>query len=251
MKRLALLLSLLSLAIGCSLASASPAAKAAGSAPAWSMDATVIEACSCPMFCNCYFGGGQPASHHDMGMKEDEHYCKFNNAYKVSKGSYKGVSLDGAKFWLAGDLGGDFTKGQMDWCVLTYDKSLSPAQREGIAAICGHIFPVKWNSFKTSEGAIEWTAGATESRATIDGGKTAEVTLKRGGFGEKGKKTVIEGLQYWGVDHNDGFVLMPNSIEAWRGMGKTYEFKGTNGFMTTIHIADHGTESAAGKTSGF
>ena len=31
--------------------------------PKWSMNATIIEACSCPMFCQCYFGT-HPAEHH-------------------------------------------------------------------------------------------------------------------------------------------------------------------------------------------
>ena len=30
--------------------------------PDWSMNATIIEACSCPMFCQCYFDH-KPASH--------------------------------------------------------------------------------------------------------------------------------------------------------------------------------------------
>jgi hypothetical protein len=37
----------------------------------------------------------------------------FNNAFKVNHGSYGSVKLDGAKFWLGGDLGGDFRKGEI------------------------------------------------------------------------------------------------------------------------------------------
>jgi hypothetical protein len=48
---------------------------------------------------------------------------------------------------------------------------------------------------------------------------------------------VIHGLQYWGADHNDGFVLMPNTVEAWRTGEKQYEFKDTNGFMMTLDIS--------------
>ncbi len=84
--------------------SASPAAD-------WAINATAIEACSCPHFCMCYFNA-HPAAHHEGG--KSEHYCKFNNAYKVNKGHYGSVDLAGAKFWLSGDLGGDFSQGQMD-----------------------------------------------------------------------------------------------------------------------------------------
>src|ERR1044072_4134677 len=62
------------------LRSAQPAAKG----PEWSMNATAIEACSCPMFCQCYFNvqpaGHSTASHGSMaGMGGEDHFCKFNN----------------------------------------------------------------------------------------------------------------------------------------------------------------------------
>ncbi|HEU4432394.1 MAG TPA: DUF1326 domain-containing protein, partial [Pyrinomonadaceae bacterium] len=101
-------------------------AKSAGD---WDFNATIIEACSCPMFCQCYFNM-QPASHHGHAGGGSEHFCKFNNAFKVNKGQSGGVKLDGAKFWVAGDLGGDFSKGQMDWAVLTFDPSVTKEQRE-------------------------------------------------------------------------------------------------------------------------
>src|SRR2546428_9088467 len=75
--------------------------KMGGKVPEWSMNATVIEACSCPMFCQCYFNA-QPAAHGGHAGHEghaEEHFCRFNNAYKINKGTYKGVKLDGAKFW--------------------------------------------------------------------------------------------------------------------------------------------------------
>src|SRR5256885_9589883 len=83
----------------------------------WAMNATIIEACSCPMFCQCYFST-EPAGHasghegHAGHGEGAEHYCKFNNAYKVNRGHFGNVSLDGAKFWFNGDLGDDFSKGE-------------------------------------------------------------------------------------------------------------------------------------------
>src|SRR5438270_2524797 len=90
--------------------------------PEWSINATAIEACSCPMFCQCYFST-KPAAHsehagHSHG-EGGEHFCKFNMAYKINHGNYGATKLDGAKFWIAGDLGGDFSKGEMDWAVVT------------------------------------------------------------------------------------------------------------------------------------
>ena len=87
---------------GCSGMSAASASKADKATKAdWAFNATIIEACSCPMFCQCYFNA-QPAGHHNHGGGAgEEHFCRFNNAYSVNKGTYNGVKLDGAKFWLA------------------------------------------------------------------------------------------------------------------------------------------------------
>lgn len=210
-----------------------PAPEHPAAMPAWSMNATIIEACSCPMFCQCYFNMA-PAGH-SHGGGEAEHFCKFNNAFKVNKGSYGSVSLDGAKFWVAGDLGGDFSKGQMDWAHLTYDKSMTKEQRDAIAAILGHLYPVKWNAFTTGEGVMAWSATKDAAQATLDGGKTAEVRLVRNP-GNTPDPVVIQNLKYWGAPRNTGFVLMPNEIEAYRVGQKAFEFKGTNGFMITFDL---------------
>src|SRR5437660_3624715 len=161
------------------------------------MNATVIEACSCPMFCQCYFNS-KPSMHHEEGGK---HFCRANNAYKINKGSYEGVKLDGSKFWVSTDLGGDFSKGEMDWVVLTFDKSLTQQQRDAITKIAGNLFPVKWKSFKTAEGNIDrWESNNDTAVATLDGGKTAEVRLKR--FpGMTSAPVVIQNLPYWGANH--------------------------------------------------
>jgi hypothetical protein len=213
------------------LRSAQPAAKG----PEWSMNATAIEACSCPMFCQCYFNTS-PAGHHDMkGMKE-EHYCRANLAYKINHGTYGNVKLDGAKFWLSNDLGGDFSKGQMDWCVVTFDKSVTKEQREAIGIIAAKLFPVKWNSFSTAEGNIDtWEITKDGAVALIDGGKTAEVRLSM--FkGLTPDPVVIKNLPYWGAKRNDGFILAPNTVEAYRVGPKAFEYKGTNGFLITVDM---------------
>ena len=214
-------------------------------APGWAMNATIIEACSCPMFCQCYFNAHPAGEHGEAGG----HYCRFNNAFRVNKGSYGAVKLDGAKFWVAGDLGGDFSKGLMDWAVLTFDRATSKEQRDAIGAILGTVYPVKWNSFTTAEGDISWTPGKDEARALLDGGKTAEVALKR--FqGMTDDPIVIKNLKYWGVARNDGFVMMPNVVEAYRAGGKPFEYRGTNGFMITIDQKSSDVGTTGGKASG-
>ena len=223
----------------------SPAA-AKASEPDWAMNATIIEACSCPMFCQCYFDT-KPAAHgsheghagHGADGEHSEHYCKFNNALKVNHGNYGDTKLDGAKFWVAGDLGGDFSKGVMDWAVLTFDPAVTHPQRMAIKAILGHVYPVKWGSFEVAgDQPIEWTADKDHAVARMGGGRGAEVALKRWP-GNTDQPVVIHNLKYWGTPRNDGFVLMPNQVEALRKAPegkKPFEFKGTNGFMITFDI---------------
>jgi hypothetical protein len=210
--------------------------------PQWAMNATIIEACSCPMFCQCYFDT-KPAAHGGHadhgGGGGGEHFCRANNAFKVNTGHFGDTKLDGAKFWLAGDLGGDFSEGQMDWFTLTFDPAVTKAQRDGIQQILNHLYPVKWKSFTVMpDKPIEWKADKDRAEARLDGGKAAEVVLKR--FpGMTDEPIVIKNLRYWGAPRNDGFVLMPNEVEALRVVPEgrePFEFKGTNGFMITFDI---------------
>jgi len=57
------------------------------------MKADYVEACSCHLFCPCYFN------------KHAEHKsCKFNMAVKVREGHSGATNLAGSKYWLTGDL---------------------------------------------------------------------------------------------------------------------------------------------------
>src|SRR5258706_14347045 len=93
--------------------------------PEWAMNATIIEACSCTMFCPCYFST-VPSGH---GHMEADHYCRFNMGYRINKGSFGDVKLDGVKFWIAGDLGADFSKGA-SWAEITFEPSVTKEQRD-------------------------------------------------------------------------------------------------------------------------
>jgi hypothetical protein len=216
---------------------------AAASGPAaggtdWAANVTAIEACSCPMFCQCYFNR-EPAAHagHDAHGGGGKHFCRANLAYRINKGHHGQTRLDGAKFWVATDLGEDFGDGELDWAVLYFDKALTPAQREAIGVVAGKLFPVKWKSFKTAEASIDkWEFDKDGAHALLDGGRTAEVKLRR--FpGMTNEPVVIHNLRYWGAPRNDGFVMMPNEVEAYRTGPNAFEFKGTNGFMITVDLS--------------
>lgn len=155
----------------------------------------------------CYFNS-HPAAHHEQG--KTEHYCKFNNAYKVNDGHYGPTNLAGAKFWLTGDLGGDFSQGQMDWALVTL-----------IRPQCKNNAKLWVTSLDTSSRSsgnrsrlqkVASTPGhltRTKAHATLNGGKTAEVKLQR--FqGMTDEPAVLKNVKYWGTPRNDGFVMMPN-----------------------------------------
>ena len=227
----------------------SPATQVASQQQDWSMNATVIEACTCPMFCQCYFDS-KPAAHHQHSG-QNTHVCRFNNAYRINKGSFGPTRLDGARFWISGDLGGDFSTGQMEWAVVTFDKAMTKAQRDGVGAMLAHLFPVKWNSLTAAEGTIDrWEYNKDMAIATLDGGKTAEVRLRRQqGNSNRPQPPVIMNLKYWGAPRNDGFVLMPNENQAYKVGPKKYESKGTNGFMLTLDI--NSKDVAPGKSTSM
>ena len=91
--------------------------------PAWRMKADYVEACSCHLFCPCYFN------------KHAEHpHCEFNMAVKVREGHSGNTDLAGAKYWLTGDLGDEWgTSKKGEWVVVSFDPSTNKEQRDALA----------------------------------------------------------------------------------------------------------------------
>ena len=204
----------------------------AAAAPEWALNATIIEACSCNMFCPCYFST-VPSAHGHGAMAE--HYCRFNMGYRVNDGQFGGTSLRGIKFWIAGDLGADFSKGA-NWAEITFDPAVTKEQRAAVTTIVPNVYPVTWKAFTIGADApVEWNATPERAVARLNGGKAAEVILKKNP-GMTADPVVISNLRYFGAPRNTGFILMPNEIEAYRVGKHPFEFKGTNGFMITYDI---------------
>jgi hypothetical protein len=205
-------------------------------APEWSLNMTAIEACSCPMFCQCYFNT-EPAAHHHHDYDEPEHYCRFNVAWEVNDGHHGGTDLSGARFWMAGDIGPGWEDGTMDWSVVHFDPSVTPAQREGLLEIMGPLFPVEWASFEVGEEMpIEWQADADRAVATLGGGEAGEVRLVRVAQRMSDAPVILDNVQYWGAPRHDGIVLMPNEVQGYHLGPDAFETRDTNGFMITIDI---------------
>src|SRR5215813_15467576 len=93
--------------------------------PSWRMKADYVEACSCHLFCPCYFN------------KHAEHpYCEFNMAVNVREGQSNGTNLAGAKYWLTGDLGESWgTEKKGKWVVVSFEPATTKPQRDALAPI--------------------------------------------------------------------------------------------------------------------
>jgi hypothetical protein len=201
--------------------------QAAEKEPSWRFNAEYIEACSCNLFCACYFN-----------PTPDKDFCNFNNAIRVKKGHYGDVKLDGMKIWMSGNLGANFADGDLDSVVLTFEPSASQAQVDAVTKVIAKVYPMKVKQTAVDRAPIVW-----EMR---DGGKTAyaklgdgqgEVTLTRVP-GPSGGPVVVNNLKYWGADKNKGFNLY-KSTHHYKGHGHDYNFQDANGF--TIEI-DTGTD---------
>jgi hypothetical protein len=199
----------------------------------WAVNTTIIDGCSCRMLCPCIFGSpatvGSAATHEHAGHRS----CHFNQAFRVNKGHYGNLRLDGLKFWLAGD------KGDAKTVELTFEPSATREQRAAIRVFMSHFLPLKWTSFTEGPDAkIDWKAEAVRAEARLDGGKAAEVALTRnpGATGEG--TTAIQNMSYFGSTRNDGFNIMPVEFLAYRRGPKPapFEFRGTSGWTITIDM---------------
>ncbi|HEX5413742.1 MAG TPA: DUF1326 domain-containing protein [Terriglobia bacterium] len=211
-------------------------------APAdWSMNATLIEACSCPMFCQCFFGTKTAAHATHEG---EQRFCRANIAAKVNRGHFGKVKLDGVRYWIAGDLGDDIADGEGEWYTVTFEPKTTQEQRDALKAILGYVYPLKWKSASMgSDAGIEWKTTPDGAHARLNDGKAAEIILRRSP-GMSGTATVIHNLRYDGAPRNSGIILMPNEVEAYKLGDKAFEFKGTTGFMVTIDITSKDVAAA-------
>jgi hypothetical protein len=196
----------------------------------FAITSTYIEACSCDMFCPCYF------NMHST-MHEHQQFCRANLVFKVDKGYYKDVNLDGAKVWLSNDLGSDWSTGRDSWVVINYDPSVTAAQKAALSDIIAQLYPFKWAWMKTDSGAFSWNIDTNTGVATAkrDDGK-AEVILDRWKGDNPKEETVLKNIRYWNAQSNDGFRMWKSRLEAYEGQGQKFSYSGTNGFLITIHF---------------
>ncbi|MGC2322854.1 MAG: DUF1326 domain-containing protein, partial [Terriglobales bacterium] len=153
--------------------------------PAWRMKADYVEACSCHLFCPCYFN------------KHAEHpFCEFNMAVKVREGHSGATDLAGAKYWLTGDLGDEWgTAKKGKWVVVSFDPSTSKAQRDALAPMILKTYGLEWSELKVQEAPIEISKTGDIAEAKLGDGKLAHMKLKREP-GADGKGVVLHNVPY-------------------------------------------------------
>jgi Protein of unknown function (DUF1326) len=206
--------------------------------PDFDMTASYIEACSCDMFCPCYFNT-HSTNHMEMGEKHsEEHFCRANLVLKVDKGYYKDVKLDGAKVWIGSDLGSDWSTGKDSWLVVNFDPSVSNEQQAALADILGQLYPIPWQKKAVQTGAFSWGVDTKTgvAHAKMKDGK-GEVILERVAGDDPSHEVVMRNLKYWGAQSNNGFRMWKSKHEAFEGDGHKFSYEGTNGFLITIHFS--------------
>jgi hypothetical protein len=194
-----------------------------------------IEACSCDLFCVCYFND------HAAHQGTAEHKCTFNNVARVETGKYGDVNLGGLKVWLSGDLGPDWgTKAQAGWLVATFEPSATQAQKDALMAVMGKIYPVKWSSVQFDTSPITWRIApdGKTAEAKLGNGK-GEVKLTRAGAPDAPSPPTIQNVRYFASTWNSPFTLY-YSDHSYKGFGKEYNLKHANGFTIVVEATSDG-----------
>jgi hypothetical protein len=241
MKRTLSLVLSLGLTAGLALARhGAPSQEKGAQKPDFDITATYIEACSCDMFCPCYFN--THATHHHEGD-----YCRANLVFRTDKGYYKDTKLDGAKVWVASDLGSDWSStGKDSWVAINYDTAVTPEQKAAFNDILGQLYPIKWQKADVNTAGFAWNIDTKtgEAHAKMNDGK-AEVVLQRFNGDDPSHEVIVHNLKYWFAQSNNGFRMWKSHHEAYEGQGHKFSYDGTNGFLITIHFSGQAKSGAA------
>ena len=191
--------------------------------PAWQMKADYVEACSCHLFCPCYFN------------KHAEHpHCEFNMAVKVREGHSGATNLAGAKYWLTGDLGDDWgTKKKGAWVAVSFDPSTTKEQRDALAPMILKTYGLEWPELKVQEAPIEISRSGDIVEAKLGDGKMAHMKLQREP-GADGKGVVLHNVKYFGAQNNTGFELYRSLDHSANVQGHEFSYSDRNAFLISI-----------------
>ena len=134
---------------------------------AWSIQAKILESCSCAALCPCTLGPAKP----------DQKWCSGAFAIRILQGSSDGVDLSGATLALQFELPGDFLGG-IDKAKLYLDRGLTTDQGRELDAIFHGEKGGLWGGMR---GMIKTWLPSTVAKVDITEGDTPTATVD--GFG--------------------------------------------------------------------
>ena len=188
---------------------------------AWSINAKLLESCSCAAVCPCLFGPAKP----------DQEWCSGLFMVDITDGKSDGVDLSGAKLMLHFELPGDFVSG-IDKGKIVFDTAVSDDQRRELDAIFHGEKGGMWAGIKeaikewlpSSQAKIEISNGSSPG-AKIDG--IGELKLQPT-MTEDGKQTVINdapiaaGFQISSlkVASGVGTKISDPDLRSWESLGQ-------------------------------
>jgi hypothetical protein len=188
------------------------------SAPSWHIQGTLSEACSCSVPCRCNFGG-LPSPHR---------YCYSMYSYKVAKGQYGDLNLDGLKF---GSV--DARHGR----TVYIDQQANVVQRAALLSIAESVLGLKDDTrffrgqsmahiaTKYTDILQEWDGSGNHVTLGEDGEFRAQYIIGRDGK----NPVVVKNNTTWAID------------EAIKGKTSLFKYKSGNN-----HFAFQDTNSNQG-----
>jgi hypothetical protein len=196
----------------------------------WSIAGSVLEACSCKMFCPCVMGPGDPT----------QGWCSAALLFALRTGEIDGVHLDGCKVVWVADFPGNFAKGN-GVSRLYIDAAATPEQRAKLEALWHgqrggpvaifNMVTTQWLS--TQYAKIEVQAGDTPSFSVSQVGAVTLQPITN----ERGERTRVEHTPAWspmefqneGIAQADGSYWFDPEMRRWvsGGFGAMQSFSWT------------------------
>lgn len=181
----------------------------------YSLQAQLVETCSCDLFCPCFTGG-----------KPTHHSCDAQVGFIIKKGNVGSVKLDGMKVHYAGVLGQS--------TYFTFEPSATEAQIDAFKQIAKAIYGDYWPApSDIVKAPIDiQIAGDTATVKTKD----SEVVLKKFQGENPAQPSVVQNVKYFNA-RNNGFVLYPAEKHEYTGHGQAFHYSKNNGFLIEIEAA--------------
>jgi len=136
--------------------------------PSWHVNGQYFETCSCDFVCPCILG--------QMAVPPTKGSCTFAMAFRIDRGSYGTVPLDGLAFLVLGLTPEAMGKGNWSVGVIADDRA-STEQRDAIAAIAsggaggpmaalsglvGTFLGVETANIRITSDALKWSVKASD-----------------------------------------------------------------------------------------